>query len=244
MLPNGANLSKLGEMGASIAKREKAISASATVVVHVAIAVVLLLSWRAPISGSRHIGDGGLATFDLGRSSFAEDAADDVGGSVDTKPPSLPPPPSVETDNPDEIEPRQPLPGQANMDTGGEAGSAAGGDDPYAYASLRNAAPPGIASNEPSPLIRAIVSAFERTSAGPSGLTSITVEVDDLGQVVAARYESGGIGSVRGARLAGYFMGCPVGGPAGVRYFALQLPSDADQMPPDQLTIDEKGCHI
>ncbi|PZO89047.1 MAG: hypothetical protein DI623_11430 [Sphingomonas sanxanigenens] len=231
-------------MGASIAKREKAISASATVLVHVAIAVALLLSWHAPISGSRHIGDGGLATFDLGKAGIVEDAADDVGGPVDAAPPSLPPPPPVETDNPDQIEPRQPLPGRAKVDAGGKAGSAAGGDDPYAYASLRNAAPPSAGSTEPTPLIAAIAAAFERTSAGPSGLASVTVEVDDRGQVVAARYESGGIGSVRGARLAGYFMGCPVGGPAGERHLALQLSSDADQMPPDQLMIDEKGCHI
>lgn len=244
MLPNDAILSKLGGMGASIAKREKAISASATVVVHVAIAVVLLLSWRAPISGFRHIGDRGLATFDLGKAGIVEDAADDVGGLADAEPPSLPPPPSVETDNPDRIEARQPLPGRADMDAGGKAGTAAGGDDPYAYASLRNVASTSRSSTEPSPLIGAIAAAFERANAGPSGLASITVEVDDRGQVVAARYESGGIGSVRGARLAGYFMGCPVGGPAGVRYFALQLPSDADQMQPDQLTIDEKGCHI
>ncbi|PZO87180.1 MAG: hypothetical protein DI623_15180 [Sphingomonas sanxanigenens] len=231
-------------MGASIAKREKAISASATGLVHALIALALLLSWRAPISGSRHIGDGGLATFDLGRSSFAEDAADDVGGPVDAAPPSLPPPPSVETDNLDQIEPRQPLPGHADMDAGGKTGIAAGGDDPYAYASLRNVASTSRSSTESSPLIGAIASAFERASTGPSGLASITVEVDDHGQVVAARYESGGIGSVRGARLAGYFMGCPVGGPAGERHLALQLPSDADQMSPDQLTIDEKGCHI
>lgn len=155
----------------------------------------------------------------------------------------MPPPPSIETKNPADIEQKQMWTGAADAEASGMAGAAAGGDDPYAYASLRNVAHSSADNGQIPPIVGAIIRSFERESSGPGGAATIAVHLDGDGRVSDARYASGAIGSVRGAKLAAHFIGCPIGGLAGEHVFVVQLPFDMDQPPPNNLTIDERGCH-